>query len=186
MSLKTPSRFIYLKINCASYALGLKTENVQKPLHPHVPNIFADSKWFLHCWYDLADGSAHAPGYHSFLTYLGCIHTTESKARGPLCAQNKQTHLRCPSRFRILIVLHAKSFIHSFIYWSGKGSSHKPPTQKLLFLEHGPRGLQLFGQMFRWDWFNLFGHLDVDTCTASHHFWWKATGILQRAFYRAI
>lgn len=71
---------------------------------------------------DLADGSAHTPGYHSDLTYLGCIHTAESKPRGPVCAQKKQMHLRCASRFRILLSLRAKPFIHSFIHslkWKG-------------------------------------------------------------------
>lgn len=72
--------------------------------------------------HDLADGSTHTPGYHSSVMYLGCIRTTESKAREPLCAQNKQMNLRCPSRFRILLSLQAKSNIHSFIHlleWKG-------------------------------------------------------------------
>lgn len=74
--------------------------------------------------HDLADGSTHTPGYHSSVTYLGCIRTTEPKARGPLCAQNKQMHLRCPSRFRIPLsaskIKHL--FINSFIHlleWKG-------------------------------------------------------------------
>lgn len=70
---------------------------------------------------DSADNSAHTTVYHS-----GCIHTTESKPGGPLCAQNKQMHLRCSSRFRIPS-LQAETLIHnSFIHWSRKGSSHKP------------------------------------------------------------